>query len=283
MPLGGTIFFMKKRSKGRRTSLVVAIAVVATLLLIGFGLRREMRAWYVLFTEFERLPNNEQGYSEYRHVQTGIVFVLVPGGSFSMGSPETETGREDNEGPVHKVRLSPYLISKYEVTQEQWKRIMEINPSRSIGDELPVHRIAWENCEEFCRRTGLSLPTEAQWEYACKARTTTPFAFGDTLSTKQANFASEHPVAVDSFAPNAFGLHNMHGNVLEWCQDSYDPSFYERPEASHQNPVCTEQRRGRVVRGGSIEAVYCRSAARSFGFPEYRRVDVGFRPVFQLH
>ena len=116
---------------------------------------------------------------------------------------------------MHKVQLSPYLISKYEVTQEQWKRIMGINPSRSIGDELPVHRIAWENCEEFCRRTGLSLPTEAQWEYACRSRTTTPFAFGDTLSTKQANFASEHPVAVDSFAPNAFGLHNMHGNVCK--------------------------------------------------------------------
>ena len=75
----------------------------------------------------------------------------------------------------------------------------------------------------------------------------------------------------------------MHGNVLEWCQDFYDAHFYERPEASHQNPVCTEQRRGRVVRGGSIEAVYCRAAARSFGFPEYRRVDVGLRPVFPLH
>ena len=154
------------------------------------------------------------------------------------------------------------------------------NPSSPKGDELPVHFIAWENCEEFCRKTGLSLPTEAQWEYACRARTTTAFAFGDTLTTKQANFASEHPVAVDSFEPNAFGLHNMHGNVLEWCEDFYDPQFYGRPEASHQNPVCTSRRVARVVRGGSGEAGYCRSAARSYGRSGWLRVFVGLRPAW---
>ena len=265
-----------KRRKGK---IVAGFAGVVVAVLIGVCWPQFV-AWYDFLSLFESIGKNEQGYPEYRHRQTGIVMVRVPGGSFSMGSPVTETERQENEGPVHKVMLSPFLISKYEVTQEQWIRIMGRNPSQSKGDDLPVHQIAWDNCKEFCKKTGLSLPSEAQWEYGCRARTTTAFAFGDTLTAKQANLASEHPVAVDSFEPNAFGLYNMHGNVLEWCEDSYDPKFYETPEASHQNPVCTSQRRGRVVRGGSNEAGYCRSAARSWGYPSYRRRNVGFRPTY---
>ncbi len=188
---------MEKRKKGRKVALVAGLALVVLFVAMAWTYWGEIRYWYALWRDFESLAVNPQGRPEYRHRQTGIVFVGLRGGTFEMGSPETEAGRSDIEGPVHKVTLSPFLISKCEVTQEQWKQIMGRNPSSAKGDELPVHQIGWENCEEFCRKTRLSLPTEAQWEYACRARTTTAFAFGDTLTTKQANFASEHPFAVD--------------------------------------------------------------------------------------
>lgn len=130
---------------------------------------------------------------------------------------------------------------------------------------LPVHASSWQDCQEFCRKTGLSLPTEAQWEYACRAGTTTPFSFGETITRDHAQFliAAElqrlyrggihqagKPVAVESKLPNSFGLHNMHGNVAEWCQDLYDSDFYSQPQASESDPVCSTGSGYRVLRGG---------------------------------
>jgi hypothetical protein len=141
---------------------------------------------------FTFLGCNEQGYPEYTHDVTGIIFVRLPGGKFNMGSPADEPFRDVDEGPVHEVTLSPFLMGKHEVTQAQWKQVMGLNPScfqvgqecadrlppDGNGDNLPVEQVSWDDCQEFEAKTGLTLPTEAQWEYACRAGTQTAFSFG---------------------------------------------------------------------------------------------------------
>ena len=173
-------------------------------------------------------------------------------------------------------------MAKYELSQAEWKKLMGNNPSKFQGESLPVE-VSWEDCREFCKKSRLSLPTEAQWEYACRARSTTIYAFGNTLTTKQANCQSSRgSVAVNSFEPNAFGLYNMHGNVWEWCEDVFDAEFYSRPESVGPDPVATSGSEYRVIRGGSwfCGADCCPSANRSGHLPSSRRHDFGFRPVF---
>ncbi len=257
------------------------------------------------------LERNAQGYPESRHEATGIVFVLIPGGTFLMGGGGKllESGCDK---PLHPVTLDSFLIAKYELRQSEWRRLMDTNPSRFSGDNLPVENLRWEDSKEFCRRAGLTLPTEAQWEYACRAGTRTLFAFGDELRPDQARFAAqketwnydldgtkeklksrEFPrgrakptVAVDSFAPNGFGLHNLHGNVREWCEDVLDSSFYEKRAARARNPICTEESEsvGHALRGGCAmnTAEDCRSAARDNSYMVERIKYCGFRPAFSL-
>jgi formylglycine-generating enzyme required for sulfatase activity len=255
---------------------------------------------------FAYLGKNNTGYAEYRHKVTGITFVLLPGGSFQMGSPETEAGSRTDEHPNHDVTLNPFLIAKYELTQSEWGRVMRTYPSREKGEGLPVTMISWVECQEFCMRTGLSLPSEAQWEYACRAGSSAAYAFGDSLPQDKANVLTSRTVPVDSGDPNRFGLYHMHGNVAEICQDAYEERFYEKPDASSQNPVCGSafQRSPlrsyfksssprRVVRGGQIAmgtvsegsldpVAYCRSASRSFRPPTWGEGALGLRPVRSL-
>ena len=173
----------------------------------------------VLITpEFRSLGSNAQGYEEFREERTGIIFVKLSGGTFQMGGPETEPNRSRAEEPAHTAKLSPFLIAKYEVTQEQWNRVMGTSPSRRKGDNLPVEKVSWRDCQEFYRKTGLSLPTEAQWEYACRAGTTTAYHSGDpeaelaSVGWYDKNSAGRtHPVGTKK--PNQFGLHDVHGNV----------------------------------------------------------------------
>ena len=256
---------------------------------------------------------NAQGYPEYRHVGTAefigtdLVFVLLRGADggevrFQMGSPDTECSRGGEEGPVHEVRLSPYLIAKHECTQAAWEAVMGSNPSNFRGDpELPVETVSWNDIQEFETRTGLQLPSEAQWENACRGGTTTPFAFGATLdSVTQANFYGldigdncnyergnqylGRTTVVGSYAPNAYGIHDMHGNIWEWCEDVYDSVFYGRPEALTLDPVATSGSGYRVLRGGVWIgfASYCRSANRDWDEPSYRYYSFGFRPARPL-
>ncbi len=233
---------------------------------------------------FEPLGKNVQGYPEYRHRQSGIVFVRLPGGTFRMGSPETEEGREADEGPVHEVTLSPFLIAKYEVTQAAWKRVMGSNPSGFKGDDLPVERVSWDDCQEFCRKTGLKLPSEAQWEYACRAGVDGPFSgtgrLADIAWYDKNSGETTHPVGKKT--ANGFGLHDLHGNVWEWCEDVYDEEFYARAAASRKDPVCRSGSGLRVPRGGSWydSARYCRSALRGWNEPADRYLNLGFRPAF---
>jgi formylglycine-generating enzyme required for sulfatase activity len=160
------------KPKGKRVALAAglgAAVVLAVAVVLGW---RDI----LLLYRFERLGRNAQGYSEYRHRQTGIVMVLLPGGTFHMGAQKTDpNGRnydpeaEDDEGPVHEVTLRPFLITKHELTQAEWKSVMGSNPSYFKGDDdRPVENISWDDIQKFEAKTGLTLPTEAEWEYACR-------------------------------------------------------------------------------------------------------------------
>ena len=220
---------------------------------------------------------------------TGIVYVLIPAGEFMMGSPEDEPGRKPDE-TLHSVFLSPFLISKFEITQGQWTRIMNDNPSLGVGLQHPVERVTWEECQQFCQRNQSRLPSEAQWEFACRAGDAAQFSGAPGLGAvgwyKENAGNATHPVGQK--APNRFGLHDMHGNVLEWCADLYSPDFYSQAAAQQVDPLNTGSSSspvpssvGRVLRGGSFEGLprYCRSADRYKDFPSVRHGGVGFRTV----
>ena len=168
----------------------------------------------------------------------------IPGGEFLMGSPADEKEREDSESPQHKVSVKTFSIGKFAVTQAQYQAIMGKNPSYFKGEKRPVERVSWNDAAEFCKKltqkTGKTyrLPSEAEWEYACRAGTTTPFHFGETITTDLANYKGNQTYAnepkgkyrqetteVGSFPPNAFGLYDMHGNVWDWCQDSWHNNY----------------------------------------------------------
>ncbi|MHC4925201.1 MAG: bifunctional serine/threonine-protein kinase/formylglycine-generating enzyme family protein, partial [Planctomycetota bacterium] len=151
-------------------------------------------------------------------------FVLVPGKEYTMGSPRAEGARGQDE-TQRKIRVKPFLLARTEVTQRVWEFVMGDNPARAPSREpsKPVESITWEDAQRFCSETGLRLPSEAEWEFACRGGTETPFAFGSTLDSRQAQFGAGNEgttARVGSFPPNAYGLHDMHGNVQEWCQDT---------------------------------------------------------------
>ncbi len=262
----------------------------------------------------------------------GMALVLIHPGRFLMGSPTTESHRLADEGPAHEVAITrPFYLGVCPVTQRQYEAVMGANPSyfradRDGGPDHPVEQVTWDNANEFCTRlTQLPaerdagrvyrLPSEAQWEYACRAGTTAAYYFGDTLSASQARFHSTHPggvtaeglafdyqplevtAAVGSYPPNAWGLRDMHGNVWEWCQDWYDARFHQTMSWRTLRVVgANVQRTGPVadpvndkptgrhsVRGGAWREPdwKCRCASRegwpalSEGYTAYR--DLGFR------
>jgi len=243
-----------------------------------------------------------------------LEMVAIPGGSYMMGSPEDENGRyEDEEGPQHEVTVPAFFVSRYPITQAQWRAVaalepdaqeLDPDPANFKGDDRPVEKVSWKDVMEFCARlsrlTGREyrLPTEAEWEYACRANTTTPFVFGETLTDELANydasevFAEEPPgqyrqetTPVKTFLPNGFGLHDMHGNVWEWCLDHWHNNYRGQPpsdgtawllsdETIHTEPL-------RVLRGGSWDSNPrgCRSACRYNYNPGARNNVSGFRVV----
>jgi formylglycine-generating enzyme required for sulfatase activity len=215
-----------------------------------------------------------------------------------MGSAKTEKHRNGNEHQ-HKVTLTKGVyMSVSLVTQEQWKEVMEKTPSMFAGEKhLPVDSVSWNDCQDFLKKLKekdkrpYRLPTEAEWEYACRAGTTTPYHFGETISSKQANYIREvasdkdkktpsllKTTPVNSFPANAWGLHDMHGNVSQWCQDWYG----DYPQKDVVDPKGPAQGTNRVLRGGSWyhAADYCRSACRSWGEPAQRNYNIGVRLCF---
>ena len=214
--------------------------------------------------------------------------VLIPAGKFMMGSPVSETGRDNNE-TQHEVTLTkPYYMGKYEVTQEQWEGVMGENRSQVKGTKLPVTDVSWEDCQEFIQKLnaktngGYRLPTEAEWEYACRAGTTTAYSFGDKITPKDANYNDSKiakigkPVAVENYKPNAFGLYDMHGNVWEWCEDWYA----NYPAGAGTDPKGPATGIGRVLRSGSFN--FFESTARSSFRYDFTPTDRYFNAGFRL-
>lgn len=224
----------------------------------------------------------------------GMEFVLIPAGEFMMGAPSGEEGREDNEGPVHKVTIKePFYLGKFEVTQDQWRKVMGSNPPGSKGDNYPVGFISWDYVQEFIEKLNemegtkkYRLPTEAEWEYACRAGKTTRYYFGDDESKlgdyawyRENSDSKTHPVGQKN--PNPWGLYDMHGNVLEWCQDSWHDNYDSAP--SDGSAWEDGNRSYRVIRGGSRHCgtSYCRSAVRSYHGQGSRDGLIGFRVLME--
>jgi formylglycine-generating enzyme required for sulfatase activity len=250
--------------------------------------------------------------------EISLTMVKIPAGSFWMGSPNREAERAENEGPQHLVQLQGFFLSQTPITQAQWRQVadwkpnkgerawnqkLNPNPSHFKGDQLPVESVNWEDAMEFCRRLSqrsgrrYTLPSEAQWEYACRAGTTTPFYCGSTISTKLANYNGykvygdgqkgeyrQQTTDVASFPANPWGLHDMHGNVWEWCADHWHDNYEDAPEDGkawfdEEAKDNENSMKGRLLRGGSWIGLprSCRSASRNIGRPDGRSNRLGFR------
>ena len=255
---------------------------------------------------------------------SSIQTVLIPAGMFLMGSPESEVNRYTNE-TQYPVTLTAFRMSKYEITNAQYAAFLNAKSIGSNGsyatkgygtqtliyahswgltysgtqwvpvtgyENAPVINVTWYGATEYATYIGGTLPTEAQWEYACRAGTTTPFNTGNFLTNLQANYNWEYPYnggtntvttspgktqTVGTYAPNAYGLYDMHGNVWEWCADWYGTY----PTTAQTNPTGTTTGSYRVIRGGSWDygARYCRSAVRYIGNPDDTYSIIGFRVV----
>ncbi len=235
----------------------------------------------------------------------GTQLRLIPPGEFMMGSPESEQGRFDNEGPQHRVRITrSFYLGVYPVTQSQWESVMGNNPSwlseggimsdrvsgLSTGD-FPVEMISWKDAQEFIGRLNerseetarvYRLPTEAEWEYACRAGTTTRYYFGDDTGDlgEYASYSDRRIHPIGQKRPNAWGLYEMHGNVFEWCSDWFSEDYYANSPL--EDPTGPESGSDRVIRGGCWHSAagYCRSASRNWGSPGSRFDSLGFRLAF---
>ncbi len=243
-----------------------------------------------------------------------LELVQLDGGSFLMGSPRGEG--EDRERPQHRVTLPSFWMGKYPVTQAQWRTVaamskaerdLDLDPSNLKGDNQPVEQVNWYEAVEFCQRLSqrtnreYRLPSEAEWEYACRAGTTVPFHFGETITTKMANYWGQdsqsgdktysgpygsgpegelrgQPFAVGSFPVNAFGLCDLHGNVWEWCLDHWHPNYASAP-TDGRSWLSVDKKSHRILRGGSWlnNPWDCRSACRFSHTPGLRNLNVGFR------
>lgn len=249
-----------------------------------------------------------------------LLMLRIPAGSFLMGAPEEEEGSRDNERPVHRVELGEFLLGQTPVTQAQWRAVAEWerpetvepkqwpvqcppdpvaglkDPDRFRGDQRPVVNVSWDEAKAFCERLRLrtgknyTLPSEAQWEYACRAGTTTPFHWGATINADLANYNGTYTyqdgtkglyrgetTTVASYPANPWGLYDMHGNVREWCQDSWHEDYVKAPNTG--SAWVDKNSFTRLLRGGSWgnNPGNCRSASRYGDFPVFRNDLIGFR------
>lgn len=236
------------------------------------------------------IGQNAGGYHEYLHKASGITLVLIPAVKYWMGSPNTEDGRDTDEGPRHAVYLDSYLIGKYEVTQKQWQAVMKNNPSNNKRSEnLPVEEVNWQDAMTFCKKVGMTIPTEAQWERACRAEeqpsttTSTLYYWGNQMNDKYCWYrsnASAQTQEVGKTLPNQFGLCDMLGNVREWCLDWYVPYT----STMKRNPTGPSQGTRKVNRGGAAGSMSqnCRSATRYGSDPNRKSFMIGLRVALPL-
>ncbi|ABW28727.1 conserved domain protein [Acaryochloris marina MBIC11017] len=248
----------------------------------------------------KRMQQSAQSYRQPLVGGVALEMVAIPGGQFTMGSPVTETHREKNEDPKHVVDVPAFLMGKYPITQAQWQAIMGDNPSKFQGANHPVDQVSWFLAEEFCQKLSLAtgqdyrLPSEAEWEYAARAGTDTPFHFGQTITTDLANYDGNYAydkgpkgtfrkktVPVDQLAGNAFGLFNMHGQVWEWCLDHWHDTYDGAPRDGTAWVEQGDPKMRRVRRGGSwYDSPHaCRSAFRYRSYPYAYTGSFGLRVV----
>jgi len=287
---GGSMHYRTSTRKPMRRTVVLTLPVLIVTLIMGFGAvtagcgsRQQV---VTTPATVEDLFTNEQG----------MTFVYIQPGKFIMGSPKNEQLRDGDE-KRHKVKLtSGFYLQTTEMTQGQWQAVMGDNPSEFIncGENCPVEQVSWNDVQVFIRRLNKKpgriyrLPTEAEWEHACRAGTSGPFNTGDCLSLDQANYDGDFPlpgcpdglkrkktVPVKRFVPNAWGLYDMHGNVWEWCSDWYGTYHSVRDK----NPVGPSSGSSRVFRGGGwgSGARGCRSADRNWRPPDFKSGIIGFR------
>lgn len=253
--------------------------------------------------ETKRCPKQAQYFVEILGDAVELEMVSIPGGKFTMGAPQEEPESGEDERPRHLVTVKPFFMGRYPITQVQWRAIaslpkiqhdLEPDPSCFQGDNRPVERVNWYDALEFCARLSKKigrtyrLPSEAEWEYACRAQTTTPFHFGATITTNLANYCGQdqniHGVhhqqttEVGSFPANAFGLCDMHGNVWEWCADYWHEDYQGAPSDGIVW-VMDGNWEYRILRGGSWDysASFCRCASRFFENKNVRKKEFGFR------
>ena len=260
----------------------------------------------------DRQKRTTKYYSEDLGNGIKLDMVLIPEGNFLMGASESELDSRDLERPQHQVKVSTFFMGRYRVTQEQWlalatlpqvDRELKPDPSAFKGDQRPVERVNWYEAKEFCARLSkhtareYRLPSEAEWEYACRAGMTTPFHFGETISTDLANYNGKstygegetgqylgETTPVDKFGiANDFGLCDMHGNVCEWCEDHWHNDYQNAP-IDGSSWTTNGNSYLRVIRGGSWLAnpSFCRSATRNYGNPEDASDFIGFRVVCRV-
>ena len=292
----------------------VELERILGLLPLGKNPRTDLLEFWLIPTGDEPKPGPAGTTGRWKiEENTGMVFVLVPGGEFRMGAhpptllkwsgqPNVDIQACPNEYPVHVVRVDPFFISKYELTQAQWLRFDGSNPASFQPDtpearrycdlSHPVEQVSWFDCIRVLRRLQCTLPTEAQWEYAARARTSSVWSSGgqkeDLLhyanlasggEGRDDGFAAHAPVG--SFLPNAFGLHDVHGNVWEWCLDTYELYPDEARSSTARGRPAGSQR---VVRGGGFRdpPKNARSSVRGQNFPDISYSIIGVRPVLDI-
>ena len=251
--------------------------------------------------------NSHRSFTQDLGNGISLEMIAIPGGTFKMGSPKNESERYDNESPQHQVTIQPFYMGKFTVTQAQWERVAvlpkinhDLNPKPSYfsGKNRPVEQVSWLDAQEFCARiskaTGKKyrLPSEAEWEYACRAGTTTPFYFGDNITPDLVNYDGNYPYTsgakgkyrqqttdVGTFPQNSFGLYDMHGNVWEWCEDDYEENYNNAPKDG--STLISQSAQYKLLRGGSWFnlARDCRSAVRDRDLRDARDYLCGFRVV----
>jgi formylglycine-generating enzyme required for sulfatase activity len=251
-----------------------------------------------------QVVNREQKSARYFTEDLGggvsLEMVAIPDGEFMMGSPAGELKRENDEGPQRRVKIARFFIGRFVVTQAQWQAVMGNNPSRFNSKNQPVETVSWNDAQAFCQKLSRQtertyrLPSEAEWEYACRAGTTTPFHFAPMITTDLANYYGDSTYGsgskgqyrnqitrVGSFPANGFGLNDMHGNVWEWCLDHWHDDYTGAP--THGSAwVENGDSRFRVLRGGAWNfdpPESCRSANRDMDSPKDRYFNTGFRIV----
>jgi formylglycine-generating enzyme required for sulfatase activity len=243
-----------------------------------------------------KIAHRPDSYNQWLNPTIGLKMQYLPIGQYWMGSDTDDVESESSEKPQHFVAVEPFYMSSSPITQLQYKALVGVNPSHSPSYNLPVETVSYFDAAEFCRilseQVGRTyrLPTEGEWEYACRANTNTPFSFGKTIDpakscyrTTKIEGISKMPSPIEAYQPNQFGLYDMHGNVWEWCQDRWHDDYKNAP----RNAVawmCDDDFSSRVIRGGSWQDCKqsCRSASRDHLDQSTKLSNVGFRVVCEI-